>query len=84
MKRPDTIQSSRSSRTGFGFLVVAIVFAIAMPFTTVPTPLTRGASTRGSLLVFVGLLGLGILAATRALLDRQGSRSSSQPQPAST
>jgi MFS family permease len=39
MKRPDTIQSHRSNRTGVGFWVVAIVFTIAMAFTTVPTPL---------------------------------------------
>ncbi len=46
--------------------------------------LTEVASTRISLLVFAGLLGLGILAATPALLGRRGSHSSSQPQPTST
>jgi MFS family permease len=46
--------------------------------------LTQVASTRVSLLVFAGLLGLGILAATPALLGRRGSHSSSQPQPTST
>jgi hypothetical protein len=38
-----------------------------------------------SLLVFAGLLALGILAATPALLGRRGSsRPSSQPQPTPT
>ncbi len=46
--------------------------------------LTQVASTRISLLMFAGLLGLGILAATPALLGRRSSRSSSQPQPTST
>jgi MFS family permease len=46
--------------------------------------LTEIASTRVSLLVFAGLLGLGILAATPALLGRGGSRPPSRPQPAST
>jgi MFS family permease len=46
--------------------------------------LTQVASTPVSLLVFAGLLGLGILAATPALLGRPGSRSSSQPQPTPT
>jgi MFS family permease len=46
--------------------------------------LTQVASTRVSLLVFAGLLGLGILATTPALLGRRGSHSSSQPQPTST
>ena len=159
MKRPDAIQSPRSSGSGVGFWVVAFVFTTAMAFTTVPTPLwslyaqdglssltvtivfavyalavalslllvghlsywhgrrrvllpaltleilagpflaaylglagpviglgalTQVASTRISLLVFAGLLGLAILAATPALLGRRGSHSSSQPQPTST
>jgi MFS family permease len=46
--------------------------------------LTQVASTRVSLLVFAGLLSLGILAATPALLDRRASHPSSQPQPTST
>jgi MFS family permease len=46
--------------------------------------LTQIASTRVSLLVFAGLLTLGILAATPALLGRGGSRHSSQPQPTAT
>ena len=46
--------------------------------------LTQTASTRVSLLVFAGLLALGILAATPALLGRTTSHPSSQPQPTST
>ena len=46
--------------------------------------LTQIASTRVSLLVFAGLLALGILAATPALLGRDAHHRSSQPQPAST
>jgi MFS family permease len=46
--------------------------------------LTQIASTRVSLLVFAGLLALGILAATPALLSRRSSLTSSQPQPTST
>jgi MFS family permease len=46
--------------------------------------LTQIASTRVSLLVFAGLLTLGILAATPALLDRRAGRSTSRPQPTST
>jgi MFS family permease len=46
--------------------------------------LTQIASTRVSLLVFAGLLALGILAATPALLGRRPSHPSSQPQPTST
>jgi MFS family permease len=42
--------------------------------------LTQIASTRVSLLVFAGLLALGILAATPALLGRRESHPSSQPQ----
>jgi MFS family permease len=45
--------------------------------------LTQIASTRVSLLVFAGLLALGILAATPALLGRRATHPSSQPQPAS-
>jgi MFS family permease len=45
--------------------------------------LTRIASTRVSLLVFAGLLALGILAATPALLGRRTTHPSSQPQSAS-
>jgi MFS family permease len=46
--------------------------------------LTQVASTRVSLLVFAGLLALGILAATPSLLGRRAGRRSSQPQPIST
>ncbi len=46
--------------------------------------LTQIASTRVSLLVFAGLLALGILAATPALLGRDTHHRSSQPQPTST
>jgi MFS family permease len=46
--------------------------------------LTQIASTRVSLLVFAGLLALGILAATPALLGRRASHPTSQPQPTST
>jgi len=46
--------------------------------------LTQIASTRVSLLVFAGLLALGILAATPALLDHGAGHPSSQPQPTST
>jgi MFS family permease len=46
--------------------------------------LTQIASTRVSLLVFAGLLGLGILAATPALLGRRASHPTSQPQLTST
>jgi MFS family permease len=42
--------------------------------------LTQIASTRVSLLVFAGLLALGILAATPALVGRRAIRSRSQPQ----
>ena len=42
--------------------------------------LTQIASTRVSLLAFAGLLALGILAATPALLGRRGRRASSQRQ----
>jgi MFS family permease len=45
--------------------------------------LTQTASTRVSLLVFAGLLALGILAAAPALLGRGGARASSRPQSAS-
>jgi len=43
--------------------------------------LTQIASTRVSLLVFSGLLALGILAAAPALLERGDSRPSTRPQP---
>lgn len=43
--------------------------------------LTQIASTPVSLLVFSGLLALGILAATPALLGGHGHRASAQPQP---
>jgi MFS family permease len=43
--------------------------------------LTQIAATRVSLLVFAGLLALGILAATPALLGRSGSQPSFQPPP---
>ncbi len=43
--------------------------------------LTQVASTRVSLLVFSGLLALGIFAATPALLGGRGHRTSTQPQP---
>ena len=46
--------------------------------------LTQIASTRVSLLVFAGLLALGILAATPALLDHGAGHPTSQPQPTST
>jgi MFS family permease len=46
--------------------------------------LTKIASTRVSLLVFAGLLSLGILAATPALLGPNADNRSSPPQPAST
>jgi MFS family permease len=46
--------------------------------------LTQIASARVSLLVFAGLLALGILAATPALLDRRAGHSTSRPQPTST
>jgi MFS family permease len=46
--------------------------------------LTEIASTRVSVLVFAGLLSLGILAATPALLGPRETRPSSQPQPTST
>ncbi len=46
--------------------------------------LTQIASTRASLLVFAGLLALGILAAAPALLGRRPTQPSSQPQPTST
>jgi MFS family permease len=45
--------------------------------------LTQIASTAVSLLVFAGLLAVGILAASPALLGRAGSQPSSQPQPTS-
>jgi MFS family permease len=45
--------------------------------------LTQIASTRVSLLVFSGLLALGIVAATPALLGSRGHRTSTQPQPIS-
>ena len=45
--------------------------------------LTQTASTRVSLLVFAGLLAMGILAATPALLGRRAVHASSQPQPTS-
>jgi MFS family permease len=46
--------------------------------------LTQIASTRVSVLVFAGVLALGILAATPALLGRRASHPTSQPQPTST
>jgi MFS family permease len=46
--------------------------------------LTQIASTRVSLLVFAGLLALGILATTPALLGRRTSHPAPQPQPTST
>jgi MFS family permease len=45
--------------------------------------LTQIASTRVSLLVFAGLLAIGIFAATPALLGRRATHSSSQPHPTS-
>ena len=45
--------------------------------------LTQVASTRVSLLVFAGLLGLGILASTPALLGRRAGHPFSQPHPIS-
>jgi MFS family permease len=45
--------------------------------------LTQVASTRVSLLVFSGLLALGIFAATPALLGGRSHRASAQPQPIS-
>jgi MFS family permease len=46
--------------------------------------LTQVASTRVSLLVFAGLLTLGILAAAPLLLGRRRGRASTHPQPTST
>lgn len=46
--------------------------------------LTQVASTRVSLLVFAGLLALGIFAATPSLLGRHGRHPSPRPQPTST
>jgi MFS family permease len=46
--------------------------------------LTQIASTRVSLLVFAGLLALGILAATPMLIGRGAHHPSSRPQPTST
>jgi hypothetical protein len=46
--------------------------------------LTQVASVRVSLLMFSGILLLGILAATPALLDHRASHPSSRPQPSST
>jgi MFS family permease len=46
--------------------------------------LTQVASTRVSMLVFAGLLALGILAAAPSLLGRRAGHRSSQPQPIST
>lgn len=46
--------------------------------------LTQVATTRVSLLMFAGLLSLGILAATPALLGPRAGHPSSQPQPIST
>jgi hypothetical protein len=43
--------------------------------------LTQVASTRVSLLVFSGLLALGIFAATPALLGSRGHGATTQPQP---
>jgi hypothetical protein len=43
--------------------------------------LTQIASTRVSLLVFSGLLAIGIFAATPALLGSRGHRTSAHPQP---
>jgi MFS family permease len=46
--------------------------------------LTQIASTRVSLLVFAGLLAVGIFAATPALVGRRATHPASQPQPTST
>jgi MFS family permease len=46
--------------------------------------LTQIASTRVSLLVFAGLLALGILTGAPTLLGRRGGRPSAQPRPIST
>ena len=45
--------------------------------------LTQTASTRVSLLVFAGLLAIGIFAATPALLGRRATHPSSEPHPTS-
>jgi hypothetical protein len=78
-----------------GFWIVAVAFATAMAFTTVPTPLwslyaqhdgfssLTIASTRVSLLVFAGLLALATAAATPALLGGSGTHPSSYTQPTS-
>ena len=66
---------------------VAGLFLAAYPGLAGPViglgALTQVASTRVSLLAFAGLLALGILAATPALLGGRGRRASSHPQPLS-
>jgi hypothetical protein len=75
------------------FAVYALAVALSLfSSPTCPTPtaaviglgaLTQIASTRVSLLVFAGLLAVGIFAATPALVGRRATHPSSQPQPTS-
>jgi len=75
-----------AQRDGFSSLIITVAFAylgLSIPVIGLGV-LTQLASTRVSMLVFRGLLGVAILAATPALLGRRTVRPSSRPQPTST
>jgi MFS family permease len=74
------ISSEEHRAEALAGLFLAAYFGLAGPVIGLGA-LTQIASTRVSLLVFAGLLALGILAATPALLGRRGGRRSPQPQP---
>jgi hypothetical protein len=77
------LTARRSTRQLLAGVFLAVYLAVAGPVIGLGA-LTLTASTRVRLLVFAGLLALGILAAAPALLGRGGTGASSQPQPAST
>jgi MFS family permease len=77
------ISSSEHGAEALAGLFLAAYLGLAGPVIGLGA-LTQIASTRVSLLVFAGLLALGILAATPALLGRRDGHAYSQPQPTST
>ncbi len=71
--------SARRAEAVAGFFLAAYI-GLAGPVIGLGA-LTQIASTRVSLLVFSGLLGLGIFAATPALIGGRGHRTPAHPQP---
>jgi MFS family permease len=94
MNHPDTIPPSRSGRSGAGFRVVAIVFAVYALAVALSLFLFGHLSDwhgrRRVLIAGLGLLTIAVwlptpsLSATPTLLGQHATHPSSQPQPTST